>query len=333
MNYAIIGYGGIGKCHFGNKEEIKKAHPDVNLVAICDINPDKFKSNVSTNLGNDTTSLNFAEYNTYTDVEEMLKKEKLDFVIAAVPTFLHDEISIRVMKKGVNVLCEKPMAISVERAKNILYASKEYGVKLMIGQCVRFFPAYEKLKEIIDSKKYGKVVKAEFRRLSASPLWSWENWYMDGSKSGGAALDLHVHDVDFINYLFGKPKAVSSVGTNYICEHDSITTIYDYDDLAVVATGDWGLPGKFPFSPSFIVRFEKGAVLMEGGKFKIYTSESVEEVELEKHSGYAKEVIDFINCIKENRESEVNPPEESLVTLEIALAEKESANRNEKVIL
>ena len=64
----------------------------------------------------------------------------------------------------------------------------------MIGQCVRYGAATTALKEMIASGKYGKVIKADFSRLSATPIWSWQNWYLDETQSGGAALDMHIHD-------------------------------------------------------------------------------------------------------------------------------------------
>lgn len=333
MKYAIIGFGGIGKCHFNNKEDLFKAHPDVELVALCDIDKDKFTTNTSTNLGEDNSTLDLSAYRLYNDLNEMLEKEELDFVVGAIPTFLHDTISAQVMKKGINMFCEKPMALSLEKAQTMLDNAKVNNVKLMIGQCVRYFPEYAMLKDIVDSKKYGNVVKAEFIRLSPTPLWSWNNWYMDPEKSGGAALDLHVHDVDFINYLFGKPKAVTSTATNHVSKHDAITTYYDYGDFAAVSTGDWGLPKTYPFTPAFLVKFEKAAIEMRNGKFTVYTDDEAKELEIPSGSGYALELIDFVNCIKENRESKINPPESTIVTLEIALAEKKSADLNKTITL
>lgn len=333
MKYAIVGFGGIGKCHFRNKEALFKAHPDLELVAICDIDQTKFTTNTSTNLGSDNSSLDLSAYRLYNDLNEMLEKEELDFVIGAIPTFLHDEISTQIMRKGISMFCEKPMALTLEKAQSILDAAKANNVKLMIGQCVRYFPEYAMLKQMVESKKYGNVIKAEFRRLSPTPLWSWNNWYMDHEKSGGAALDLHVHDVDFVNYLFGKPISVTSTATSHISKHDSITTYYDYGEFAAVSTGDWGLPKTYPFTPSFFVKFEKAVIAMKGGKFTVYTEEEVKDLEISTDSGYALELIDFVSCIKENKESEVNPPESSLITLEIALAEKKSADLKETVFL
>jgi len=333
MNYALIGFGGLGKVHFKNMKGLVEAHPDVKLVAICDVTESTFTTNVATNLGEDNSSLDLSAFNLYTDYKEMLDKEDLDFVVAAVPTYLHDVIAIDVMNRGINMFSEKPMAISLEKGKAMLEASEKNNVKLMIGQCLRFWPEYKALKEIIDSGKYGKVIRANFARLSPTPVWGWENWYMDGAKSGGAALDLHVHDVDFVNYAFGKPKAVTSVATNFVCEHDSIITSYDYDDKVVIVNGDWTYNGSYPFTPSFTVRFEKATVEMKNGKFAAFTDDGVEELEAPGVDAYLAEMIEFVSCIKEDRISSINPPSDTVVTLEIALAEKKSADLGEKVVL
>lgn len=332
LKYGIIGFGGLAKVHFGNTEELGKIHDDIKLVAICDVDETKFTTNVATNLGDDNTSLDLSAYNLYTDAKEMLEKEELDFVITAIPTYLHDTVAIMAMEKGIHVFSEKPMAITMERGKKMLEAAKANNVKLMIGQCVRYFPEYVALKDLIDSGKYGKVIKAEFSRISPAPTWGWENWYMDGEKSGGAALDLHVHDVDYVNYVFGKPKSMYAIATNEVSLHDSMTTLFDYGDKAVVVTGDWGHCATYPFTPSYRVRFEKATLEKTvDGKVMLYTNEEAKEVQIEDGNGYLREVADFVSCIKEDRESKVNPPEATLVTLEMAFAEKESAD-NHKIV-
>ncbi len=333
MNYALIGFGGLGKVHFKNMEGLVAAHPDVKLVAICDVTESTFTKNVATNLGDDNSSLDLSAFNLYTDYKEMLEKEDLDFVVAAVPTYLHDTIAIDVMNKGIHMFSEKPMAISLERGKAMVEAAEKNNVKLMIGQCLRFWPEYKALKEIIDSGKYGKVVRANFARLSPTPVWGWENWYMDEAKSGGAALDLHVHDVDFVNYAFGKPKAVTSIATNFVCKHDSIITTYDYDDKVVVVNGDWTYNSTYPFTPSFTVRLENATIEMKNGKFLAYTDDEIIDLPAPGKDAYLEEMIEFVSCIKEDRISKINPPTDTLVTMEIALAEKESADKGTTVSL
>ncbi|MBQ2986962.1 MAG: Gfo/Idh/MocA family oxidoreductase [Tyzzerella sp.] len=334
MNFAIIGFGGLGKLHFRCAGEVANRVKDVKLVAICDIDEQAFHTQTSTNLGNVDDELDLSEYHLYTCVDELLKNERLDFVITALPTYIHEEIAVKVMKHGINVFSEKPMALTLEQGEHMLQVAKESQVKLMIGQCVRYFPEYAMLKNLIDSKKYGKVIRADFIRISPNITWSWQDWMLDGAKSGGAALDMHVHDVDFIQWAFGVPKAVTSVATNHKTEHESISTVYHYDDMLVTGTGDWGMPGCFPFTPGFTVRFEKATVVMSAAGVKLYPEEGEpSDIEVQVVSGYIEEIVDFIQCIREDRESKINPPEASCCTLKIALAEKQSADTNQTVYL
>ncbi len=72
----------------------------------------------------------------------------------------------------------------------------------MIGHCLRFWPAYEYAKELIDSKKYGDVIEAYFSEVEIPPKWSYQNWYLQKDKSGGVLLDQHIHDIDVVNLVF-----------------------------------------------------------------------------------------------------------------------------------
>lgn len=334
LKYAIIGFGGLGKVHFSGTAELSSIHNDVKLVAICDVNEGAFVSKTSTNLGEDNTKLDLSMYNLYSDAKEMLEKEELDFIITAVPTYLHDDIAIMAMERGIHVFSEKPMALSVERAQSMIDCAKKNNVKLMIGQCLRYSARYNKLKEIIDSGKYGKVIRANFHRISCTPIWGWENWFTDAEKSGGALLDLHVHDVDYINYVFGMPKSVTSMTTGYKTGLDSVVTMYGYDDKVVTGVGEWGCPTGYGFSAGFFVKMEKATIEVRDGKLMLFTEDGInEEVAVEKKNDYVCEVADFVNCIKNDTVSQINPPEASLCAIKIALCERKSAERKQTVIL
>lgn len=333
LNYGIIGFGGLGKTHFGNcKGFCEKS--GVKLVAICDIEEYQFETKTDTNLGADNTDLNLSSYNLYTDADEMFEKEQLDFVITALPTYIHEEMAVKAMKRGIHVFSEKPMALTAEQAENMLKVAKENNVKLMIGQCMRYAIAYKELKEMIETKKFGKVIKAEFAHISSLPIWGWKRWFLDEEKSGGCALDMHIHDVDYINYIFGVPKSVSSVATHCQSGFDSISTTYEYDDVVVTSKADWGNPAEYPFSETFVVRFENASVTYKNGEFAVYEFDKpAQTFDYSEVIEYLDEAVDFVACIKEDKESEINPAASSLLSLKIALAEKKSASTGEKVFL
>lgn len=335
LNFAIIGFGGLGKSHFKNVEAVTKEAGDIKLVALCDVDNGAFEKFTATNISTDNDALDLSEYKLYNDPQALFENEKLDFVITALPTYLHETIAVMAMKHKIHVFSEKPMAISHDKAQNMIDKAKENGVKLMIGQCLRFHPAYVKLKELIDNKTYGNVVRAEFTRLSKTPDWSWEGWMLDEERSGSAILDLHVHDVDFINWAFGKPSSVTSYGTGSKLSNESVLTIYSYnDEKLITAKTDWGFPACYPFTAVFTVRFEKATVEFKGGRLTLYPEGGDScVIEIENSNAYVNEVVEFISCIRENRASTINPPEASLASIDIAFAEKESSKTNKTITL
>jgi predicted dehydrogenase len=98
------------------------------------------------------------------------------------------------------------MALNVEECKAMIDASEKNNKKLMIAQCLRFFPQYEYLKECVETNRFGRVTGAYFFRGGATPKWSYNNWLLKKEISGGALLDQHIHDVDTINWIFGGTK-------------------------------------------------------------------------------------------------------------------------------
>ncbi|MCL2881085.1 MAG: Gfo/Idh/MocA family oxidoreductase [Treponema sp.] len=331
LTCGIIGFGGLGKHHFG---DLCKMTEKVKIAALCDVDEEQFSKKTDTNLGNDRTSVDLSRYHLFSDYHKMLADLPLDFVVVALPTFLHAEVSVAAMEAGCHVFCEKPMALSNGESRRMLETSRKTGKLLMIGHNLRFWPDFRKLKELIDSGEYGAVVRADFSRLSATPKWGWQKWFMDESKSGGSALDLHIHDVDAINWMFGPPQYVLSSATHFVTRFDSISTSYFYPDGKIVtAVSDWGMAEKFPFRMCFIVRFEKAVAEMDPDGFRIITDDLIIKPQLPEPNSYYDEMLDFVQCIEQGKPISINPPEYSMTSLKIALAEKESALKGAAVVL
>ena len=138
LKFAQIGFGGLGKVHYNNIAAVTEKTGEIELAALCDIDENQFKRQTETNLGKNEVSLDFSGIHLYTDYKEMLEKEELDFVITALPTYLHAEVAIYALEKGNHVFSEKPMALRVEDCEAMIEASRRNNVKLMIGQCLRF---------------------------------------------------------------------------------------------------------------------------------------------------------------------------------------------------
>ena len=333
LKCGIIGLGGLGKKHLGN---ILEMSDKVELVAICDIEKERLSESVQTNLGEIKTEIDLNKHRFYADAKEMLEKEKMDFVIIALPTYLHKEYAVMALEKGLHVFSEKPMARWQKDAQEMLEASKKMGKKLMIGQCLRFNNANRILKEYYENGKLGKLYRVNFHRFSTIPVWGWDHWYEDYEKSGCAVMDLHIHDVDLINWIFGKPVRVSSVATHDRTKFDSTSTWYFYENgVRVSADCDWGFSESFDFRRGYVANFEKGSLEMkDSGEVEICPQDGeAYTVAIEDVDPYVAEMKDFIDAIENDREITVLAPESTKQTLDIVFAEIESAETGKAVTL
>ncbi len=334
LKVGVVGLGFMGKMHF----DTYRANPETEVTFIFDLDKKKLEGDWSSIGGNIATGDEAVDLSgiTLTDNYDELLNGDLDIIDICLPTFSHAEYAIKALDAGKHVFLEKPMSNTVEDAKNIAEAAKKAGKKLQIGQCIRFWPEYEALKKIIDEKIYGEVKSAVFTRLSPCPTWSWSGWLMDPEKSGAAALDLHIHDTDFVNFVFGRPKSVTSRGSSLMTTgFDHIITSYNYGDGRLVsAEGGWmGMPA-FPFRMEFQVMLEEASIEFNANGFKAYTRDG-ETVELDKPDGdgYSREIQYFVDCINNDTEPEIVTAEDAIEAVEICLAEIESAKTGKEVSL
>ena len=128
-----------------------------------------------------------------------------------VPTPLHVPQSLAALRAGKHVVCEKPLARTAAQAREIVSAAAQSKGFFMPAMCMRFWPGWSWLKELAEKQTYGRLLAARFRRVSAPPGWSRDT-YFKGGESGGALLDMHIHDADFVQFLFGRPKSVYATG-------------------------------------------------------------------------------------------------------------------------
>ena len=316
INVGIWGCGGISSFHRRAYDYLEKQGVGVKLVALCDINKDNFNNEKKINISTDNTSRLPIIDNCYTDIDEMLENEKLDLVDVCLPTFLHKDACIKLLEKNINVFVEKPMASSANECEEILCAAEKSKGRLMVGQCVRFMKHYNYLKEIVESKKYGRLISAEFSRLSQYPTWR----KADCKNDSGAILDLHIHDVDFVQYVFGIPKALSSVSADNHSSFDTVSTIFKYDEGFVHINADWSLPQSFEFTTPYRVTFERAGIEFNG-KDKIFLykdDERTELSEIEITQDYIREEIAyFIDIIKNNNDNNINPPTSSAMAVKL----------------
>ena len=258
---AIAGFGFMGRMHYGNWKRIHGAK----VVAICDANLAQLTRVTSGNLGNVDAETDFSGIAVYDDFGKMLAAGGFDAVDLTLPTQLHADMTIAALKAGYHVLCEKPMALTVKDCDRMLAAARRAKRTLLPAHCLRFWPEYVALKKIVDSRKYGRVVAAAFRRSSpAANYRDAHSWFLDEAKSGGCLLDMHIHDADMVRYLFGEPRDVQAAGhrrANGLIDHVEIR--YGYPDKVVTASVSWAVAKTLGFEAAFRVILEKATVVMD----------------------------------------------------------------------
>lgn len=303
LKVGLIGCGFMGAMHANCYKNIE----GVELVAFADIRKEKAEELA---VGTNATI--------YGDGKELIANANVDIIDICLPTYLHAEYAMAAMEKAKYVFVEKPVALTVEEGKKMIEKSKTTGCQVQVGQVIRFWDEYVELKKIIDSGIYGKVVNANFRRLSPRPTWGWKNWLLDSKLSGGAGQDLHIHDVDYALSLFGEPKNFYSVKNSIGEKNSYVNTIMQYDDFVVGVEGTWDLPSDYPFTATFRVVFEKAVVENAGGKFMLYTKDGASEIKIEKKElvggveggnisdlgGYYNELVYFCDRAKKGEKVE-----------------------------
>ncbi len=303
LKVGLVGVGGISGVHIPAWEEMK----DVDLCALCDIRPERMEEYKD-------------QKRCYTDFEEMLDKEDLDILDICLPTYLHADFSVAAMKRGIHVICEKPVSLKKEDVERVYRTAKENNVRFMIAHVLRFWKEYDILKSIYENETYGKLLSGSMSRLGVCPAWSWDNWMKDENRSGLVPFDLHIHDLDFIVYMFGKPNKMTTYRTKRP-EQDYISATYDFGDFFVNCDSSW-YAAEYPFHSSFRFQFEKAVVEFVKGELTAYLvgGEAVKLAEqnvggpiainLSDLGPYANEIRYFADCVLAGKDADRVKPEE-----------------------
>ena len=303
LKIGLVGVGGISGAHIPGWENMKEAE----LVAICDVRPEQMEK--------------YPQYRQYTDFDEMLEKEKIDILDICLPTYLHVDFAVKAMEKGINVICEKPISLKEEDVKRAYDTAEANNVKFMIAQVLRFWPEYEFVKSCYETGKYGKLLSGVMHRLGSMPKWSFDNWMMDVNRSGLVPYDLHIHDLDFVIWAFGKPNN-DTMRRARKENQDYIAGIYDYDDFFIMVESSWYTSSDFTFKSGFRFQFEDALLEYTDAKLTIYEAngetvmfnvsddKSMGDIGLPSTNAYENEIEYFMNCVLENKPADkVNPQE------------------------
>lgn len=327
VKVAVIGAGTMGSVHSVAYVNMS----DTELVGIVDI-----RNEVGRKLA-EKLNTNF-----YYSLEELLEHEELDVIDVCVPTYLHREYVEKIAKAKKHIICEKPIARTLEDAKAMIETCKKEGVDLYIAQVLRFFPEFKRIQELVAAEKVGKVGTVRTVRGGIFPT-AWEDWYANVEKSGTLIVDMIIHDFDFLRWCFGEVERVYAKSLygrelNRI-DHALVSLRFENGVIAHVE-GTWAYPSGF--RTELEIAGAKGIIqhnsdesvpiksaLRQSGSSQ--TGVAVPESPL-KIGPYQIELEHFIECIK-NRTKPIVTAEDGVKALEISLAALESVKTGQPVFL
>lgn len=336
MNIGIIGCGFIAKKHATAIEAIEGAK----LIAVSDKIPENmdFYKN---------------EYGaeTYEDSSEMLKRDDIDVVSICTPTGLHALLAIQAAEAGKHIILEKPIAMKLEEADEIIQACKDNNVKLSVVHPNRYRPVVKELKEIIDSGVLGKISHA-----NALVNWNRNQAYYDqspwrGTKAGdgGALMNQAIHNLDLLLWFMGDVKEVFSMEATRLrdIEAEDVSNglvKFESGALGVIQASTTVYPKNF--EESITIFGENGTVKIGGQNALYFEQLDIKDMKDENRNkitqlikeepwgkpGHQHIIENMMEAIKSDSEPAING-EEARRSLELVLAMYESAEKQEKVEL
>ena len=313
MKIGIIGLGFMGATHLGAFSKLK----DVEVAAVCARDPRALAgdlSHVGGNLNREAGVHDFSRVRKYTDWQELVRDPALDAIDICLPTDAHAPVSLAAFAEGKHVLCEKPMALTKDDCDRMMNAAAAHRRILMVGQVLRFWPEYQYLRRFVENERPA-IVSATFSRRCAVPDWS--RWLMDESRSGGAILDLLVHDIDQALWLFGLPEQVSAKSLG---DADTVSATLTYpENLQVHIEGGWFHAGT-PFSMAFTVRTQASELDLTAEGLRLNNG----PVDLTGDDAYETELAYFVACCQKNQRPERCLPQDSAQAVELALLLQQS---------
>jgi predicted dehydrogenase len=162
------------------------------------------------NFGPPGTQMNLTMVRRHVHFDDLLADDDIDLVDICTPTHLHEEMAIAALKAGKHVLVEKAIALDVKGADAMLRAAAKAGRLLMVAHVLPFFPEFAWAAAAVREGTYGRLLGGHFRRVISRPDWSAD--IGDAAKTGGPAVDLHIHDTHFIGLVAGVPQRVFASG-------------------------------------------------------------------------------------------------------------------------
>lgn len=266
LRVGIVGIGFMGYTHFEGMRVLE----DVQVSAICTRNEKKLAGDwtgIQGNFGPPGGHVDVSGLGRYSDYQQLISDPNVDLIDVCVPTEMHKPVVLAAIAAGKPVLVEKPIAVSLDDAREMVEASVAAGVRLFVAHVLPFMPEFRYAADAIRSGTFGRLLGGHLRRVICPPDWSDE--MSDFRSLGGWGIDLHIHDNHFITYACGRPKSVYSRGLlqDGFVNHVHTSYGWDQDGPALTCVSGGIAASGLQFGHAFEFYFENATLLFEAGTY------------------------------------------------------------------
>lgn len=310
VNVGLVGIGFMGWIH----QLAYRRSSEARLAAFCSKDAKKRAGDwtgIQGNFGPPGEQISVEGIETFESLDEMLKSAAIDVVDICLPPHLHADAAVKAIEHGKDVFCEKPIALTAEDSRRIMDAAKANNRLVMVAHVLPYMGAFAYATEIVQKGTYGKPIGGYFKRAITDPTWIPD--FYNPNLVGGPLIDLHVHDLHWIQLLFGKPTKVDVVGRmrGEVAEYAHI--LYHFADPNVCVSSSSGIvnaPGR-PFTHGFELQLEDAVIQHEFIAFTdapasiplVVTTRSGEVLRPELPAGdevdaFAAEISDMTTSVK-----------------------------------
>jgi len=327
IRVGIAGIGFMGITHFRSYPSIAGAK----VVALADTDPARRSgdwSKVGGNFGASMGKVDLSGIRSYATLEELVADDGIDMVDICLPTETHPPAAIAAMEAGKHVMVEKPIALTLAEADRMLATAERTGRLLMVGHVLRFFPEFALIKAAADDGRFGPLKALHLKRMAAFP-----KWMQNPERMGGAAIDLHIHDTDFVRHLFGEPAAVSAVGVvgkNGLVDY--LVTSYRIAGRDTVVTAQSGWITHRGFEHGYDAYFERATIAFDSASGKppmlIGPDQTEGEAELSKQDAFVTELTRATAAVERGQADPWIAGASARASLALVLRETESVARD-----
>ncbi len=341
IKVALLGAGFISDIHI---ESYKRFVPEAEVVAVYTRNAEKAKAFAQKH--------HIAHW--YNNIDEVIAQSGCDVIDICLPNFLHHQATLKAAAAGKNIIIEKPLAVTLEEADEMIEACKQAAVKLMYAEELCFAPKYERVRQMVNQGAVGEVYMLKQAEKHSGPH---SDWFYDVNLSGGGVLmDMGCHAIEWFRWMTGNAKINSVYATMSTVLHkertkgeDNSVMIIEFDNgVTAVAENSWAKHGGMDdksevygtggvvyadlFMGNAAVSYSKHGYdyAMEKADTTVGWSFTVfEEV---FNQGYPHELHHFIDCVQNNKEPLVTG-EDGRAVLEVIYAAYASAAEGRKIEL